>query len=463
MKIRTKLTALVSGVFLASCAVCGFFSVNQFVEQSIGQLAQNEKEKLEVSAWAFGQSGTKEELDQMLEQARDAYLRYQFERCYRQGYALMKGGNCLENLTDYEIIDAEALREAYCLQKVGERWLLIMRGDLEYPDGYWVMAVRDVTEAWTAARQQAVQYLAVTAATFASAMAVLAYLIGKMVSVLERLQVQADAISRGDFTGRTQVETKDELGQLSASINRMSERIEQQIEDLQLLLGAMAHETKTPVTSIMGYADSLLHVRLKPEQQEQALEAISRSAGRLDKLSGKLLQLVGLYENQELEMEPISLREMLGRCCAQLQDASARQEMELVLEGMGAEIIGDRILLEILFDNLLTNAIKAYDGPGTVRIACGADGSVRVCDQGRGIATEDLPHVCKAFYMADKSRSRRQQGSGLGLALAERIVQMHHARLSIESEPGRGTCVTVSFPVAAEPEEEKIYKTEIKR
>ena len=94
-------------------------------------------------------------------------------------------------------------------------------------------------------------------------------------------------------------------------------------------------------------------------------------------------------------------------------------------------VVGDRLLLGILFDNLLTNAVKSYDQCGEIFITYGPDRSVCVRAWGRGISAEDLPHVCKAFYMADKSRSRRQQGAGLGLALADRIVKAHHAEMKI--------------------------------
>lgn len=297
MQIKTKITLLVAVVLLVSFLVCGAFSVNQFMNASVDRLAKNEQETLAVYEWAFTQSGNQEDLEQMAELARDAYLKYQFERCYKKDYALIKHGECLKNLTDYEIVRPTGLEEGHCIQRVGNRWLLIMRKDLEYPDGFWVMAVRDITPAWSAAREQVKGFLAVFACTFAAAMIVLTLLIRHMLRVLGHLQIQAEAISRGDFSQKTHVDTNDELADLSAGINRMSDRIQGQIEDLQLLLGALAHETKTPVTSIIGYADSLLHVRLSESQKEEALEAIHRAARRLDKMSGKLMQLIGSYEN----------------------------------------------------------------------------------------------------------------------------------------------------------------------
>lgn len=173
------------------------------------------------------------------------------------------------------------------------------------------MAVKDITDAWTDARKQILVFISVFLCTFGVAVTVSVYLTGRMLSVFHKLKMQAEAISCGDFSVKAEVKTRDELAELAESINRMSIKIQQQIEDLQLLSGAMAHEMKTPVTSIMGYADTLLHVRLSREKQEQALQAIFRSADRLNRLSGKLMQLIGLYENQELELECLFMGEIL--------------------------------------------------------------------------------------------------------------------------------------------------------
>ena len=107
---------------------------------------------------------------------------------------------------------------------------------------------------------------------------------------------------------------------------------------------------------------------------------------------------------------------------------------------------GDRMLLTSLFGNLVSNSIKALDDSGEIRVTVDlAERAVSVEDNGRGIPQEDLAHVTKAFYMVDKSRSRRQQGNGLGLALAEKIARAHNAEMRIESRLGKGTKVTVSF------------------
>lgn len=453
MKIRTKITLLVTGVLLISFSICGIFSVRLFMDTSIERLAEGEKEKILLSIWALEHAGTEEELAQMAELARDAYLKYQFAQCFQDGYALIKNHECISNLTDYEIINTTALNNEYCIQKIKNQWLLIMQMELNYPQGFQIISVKDITDTWTEAAGQTLKYLAVFSCTLVAAVIILTYIIRKMLTLLEDLQMQADAISRGDFSHKTQIRSNDEVGRLSESINRMHDKIEQQIEDLHLLLGAMAHETKTPVTNIMGYADSLLHVRLKESQKEEALEAIYRSARRLDNLSEKLLQLIGLYENQDFPTEPLHICDILHYSCMQISQTAEENHIRFITDKDTGKIQndfvvdGDRLLLGILFDNLLTNAIKAYDNGGEIHIRIKSEiHSVLIQDHGRGIPAQDLPHIRKAFYMADKSRSRRQQGAGLGLALADRIVKAHRADMTIESEVGTGTCITIHFP-----------------
>lgn len=107
---------------------------------------------------------------------------------------------------------------------------------------------------------------------------------------------------------------------------------------------------------------------------------------------------------------------------------------------------GDPMLLVSLFSNLVSNSIKALEGTGKIQIVLIPE-KHKVCvqDDGVGIPLKDLPHVTKAFYMVDKSRSRRQKGSGLGLALVQRISKVHNAKIEIESRLGEGTKVWICF------------------
>ncbi len=463
MKIRTKITGLAAAVLLGACAACGTFAVNQYMNVSIEKLAAVEMEKLELAERVFSQIGTREDFDKMGELARDAYLKYQFEQCYQEGYALLKGKVCIKNMTDYEILAPEALQDTYAVQKLGEKYLLIMKRELPYPRDFGVMSVKDITSTWEEGREQVWGYISVFTFVFAVSMVIVAAVTRHILRALEELQAQAERIQGGDFNSKVTLTARDELKELSDSLNRMSDQIRQQIEDLELLLGAMAHEMKTPLTSIMGYADSLLHVRLSDRQREQSLEAIYRSAGRLNEMSGKLMQLIGLYENQEIESRQVDLVQVLESIREENREKLKEETISFhIVQKDGSKIQGtstmmvegDRLLLTSLFGNLISNSIKALDGFGEIRVALDSQTRI-VCveDSGRGIPVEDLPHVTKAFYMVDRSRSRRQQGAGLGLALAERIVRAHGGAMEIESCLGKGTKVIVKFPKKSEDTE----------
>ncbi len=450
MRIRTKLMGLMAGVLFGACAFCGVFAVNQYMNASVRKLADIEQGKLELAERAFSQVGTREDFDKMGEEARDAYLRYQFERCYDKGYALLKGEKCIKNMTDYDIRAPHALGDEYAVQKLGESYLLIMKKELPFLKDYWVMSVQDITSTWEEGKEQAGKYGEVFLLVFACSVAAAAAVLRHMLKALEELRAQAERIKDGDFDKKVVLTSKDELKELSDSLNLMSDQLQEQIEDLQFLLGAMAHEMKTPLTSIMGYTDSLLHVRLSEKQREQSLEVIRRCAGRLDQMSGKLMQLAGLYENEEIERQTLDLARVVQWVYEENREICREKGIDFQgsTEGPGGkmEVQGDKMLLASLFNNLVSNSIKALEDSGKIQVILMPEQSaVCVRDNGCGIPEEDIPHVTKAFYMVDKSRSRRQQGAGLGLALAQRIVLAHGAHMKIESRVGAGTAVTVFF------------------
>ncbi len=464
MRIKTKVISLVAGVLFGSCAFCGTFAVNQYMNASIRKLADVEMEKLELAERAFSQVGTKEDLDAMDEAAREAYLRYQFERCYQEGYALLKGRECIKNMTKYEITAPEALGEKYVVQPLGKAYLLILKKELPFLKDFWVLSVQDITSTWEEGKEQAKWYLVVFLFVFACSITIAAAVIGHMLKALVELRDQAERIKNGDFNKKVVLTSKDELKDLSDSLNRMSDQLQQQIEDLEFLLGSMAHEMKTPLTSIIGYADSLLHVRLSDHQKEQSLAAICRSAGRLDEMSGKLLQLIGFYGNEKIVKKPVELVDVMMWIYEENRETLIDKgiDLKIVLENTvgvqkkiefeqkevrGMAVQGDPMLLVSLFSNLVSNSIKALEGSGKIQIILIPE-KHKVCvqDNGVGIPSKDLPHVTKAFYMVDKSRSRRQQGSGLGLALVQRISKVHGAKIEIESRLKEGTKVWICFP-----------------
>ncbi len=446
MKLKTKLVLTVLVILLLALGVCGVFSVERMKEYNLSVLVESEREKLRIAGRALQQVGTREDFQQMGEIARDAYLKYQFERCYQKGYGLIKDGLCLKNLTDYEIVNLEGMKGEYMVQQLSGKQLLLLRQPLEYPEGFEVLAIKDISYAWKMVEQQIYLYLAVYLGVSLAAAGVLALSISHALRSLEELRLAAAAISRGELGSKVEVTGRDEIAQVGTAFNQMSEQVERQVEDLELLLGALAHEMKTPVTSVMGYADSLLHVRISGEQQRRAIENIYEAGARMEQMSAKLLGLIGRYDNESLEQRRIPVEQLFRRVRQESRAMVRKKEIRLVSRcDPSMEVTGDETLLSSLIVNLIHNGCKASE-PGSRIMVEGSGRIISVTDEGCGIPEKDLPYVTRAFYMADKSRSRSEGGSGLGLALGERIAALHGAKLKITSQVGKGTRVEIIFP-----------------
>ena len=201
------------------------------------------------------------------------------------------------------------------------------------------------------------------------------------------------------------------------------------------------------MTSILGYADLLRRGTLSPDEQAQAADYIFSEARRLERLSFKLLELY-LAEHQSPELLPASPAALVQDLTAPLVPGLARQGITLTAQGEEGLCLLEPDLFRSLVLNLLDNARKAMEGPGTIAVTTAMTGdgcTLTVRDTGRGMPPEVLDHLTEAFYRVDKSRSRAQGGAGLGLTLCDRIAALHQGQLRLESRPGQGTTVTVTL------------------
>ncbi|MBX5435804.1 MAG: HAMP domain-containing protein [Alicyclobacillaceae bacterium] len=269
---------------------------------------------------------------------------------------------------------------------------------------------------------------------------------------------QARTMAAGDYSRRVAVLGNDEFGVLAQAINDLTERLERtEAEQDQLdrarreFVANVSHELRTPLTSIKSYVEALLEEETDADTRRRFLAVIAREADRMARLTRDLLLLSGLDEGRirrESDIEVASwLREAVERFALQAHDAGLDLQLRCDTRGV---IRGNRDMLDRVMDNLIGNAI-AYTSPGgRVLVSASSNGyhvQVRVADTGIGIPEADLPHVFERFYRVDKARSRRRGGSGLGLALAKQITELHGGQISIQSRVNEGTTVTVRLPL----------------
>lgn len=312
--------------------------------------------------------------------------------------------------------------------------------------GYHLLSTFDLTPLYAERMGSLRRFLLLEGAVLLCAAVVIMLLSRRLTRPLAVLTATSAEIAAGDYGRRTALRTGDEVEEVSRSFDRMADAVQEKIADLENsvqqredFMGAFTHELKTPMTSIIGYADMLRTAQSDPDDQREAASAIYREGRRLEALSQKLLELL------ELSDQPLALGSVpLGPLWEQLH--ALCPDVPLQTPRVAPTVLADADLLLDLLYNLVTNAVKAGPPGMPVRVLCRETGPLvrlTVADEGCGIPAEEIARVVEPFYMVDKSRARRLGGSGLGLALCQRIAAAHGSELTIESEPGRGTQVSV--------------------
>ena len=278
---------------------------------------------------------------------------------------------------------------------------------------------------------------------------------------LQKVNYAMRRIAQGDYQKRLQIAGHSELAELARNVNRMADSIETNVDSLEQVadnqktfIANLAHEMKTPLTSILGFADILRVKKVVTEaERREYAGVIVEETKRLRSLSGKLMELITVG-NTQLDFQRISLPDLVREVEISLQPSLALREMNLRCVVPDVEVRVDKELFKSLLYNLADNAMKASKAGQTVEFLGGLapDGHLVliVSDSGMGIPQKEIAKIVQPFYMLDKVRSRKAGGAGLGLALCVEIARLHGIRLTIESELGKGTQVYLTFDGEAE-------------
>jgi signal transduction histidine kinase len=281
-----------------------------------------------------------------------------------------------------------------------------------------------------------------------------------LVEPIQRTEARVSEIAAGDFSGHLDVPNQDELGSLARNVNRMNDELSRLYGELETasrhkseFLASMSHELRTPLNAIIGFSQ-VLRQRMFGElnaKQEEYLDDILSSGNHLLSLINDVLDLSKVEAGQvELELADFSLREALERGVAMVRERATKSGVMVTLElDPGVDVVhGDERRLRQVVFNLLSNAVKFTPGGGAVDVwAARSNGAVRVSvsDTGPGIAPADQERIFEEFQQTELG-ARQREGTGLGLALSRRLVELHGGRLWVESEIGSGSRFVFTLP-----------------
>lgn len=241
---------------------------------------------------------------------------------------------------------------------------------------------------------------------------------------------------------------RDELFELTQTINELLARIEVSMVQQKQFTSDASHEIRTPLSAIRGTLEVLIRKQREPHVYEEKIAGTIKEVDRLDALLDQLLQLARIDAGIAARNETICLSELVLFLGEKWERQAAEKGINLQLTiPEDAMVMGDRLYLELILDNLLNNAIKYGKPQGHVFLNWDKTSRMlSVKDDGIGIPAKDLPHIFNRFYRADESRSSAVKGNGLGLSIVKKLADLQHIVLNVESELGKGTTFMLQFP-----------------
>ena len=363
----------------------------------------------------------------------------------------------LDSSSDQELLSQIGPRSSgYVLRRedASGRYLLHCAGPVALPDGSLYMeTVRDISRLFNDREIHYQVYRWIVLLVMGAGSLVMFALSYWLTTPIRSLGRVATQLAQGDYSPRARVLGGDEISELAESFNHMADAVEKTVQELEDaarrqedFTASFVHELKTPLTSIIGYADMLRSGNLPEDMRFKAASYIFSEGKRLENLSLALMSLL-VVGHSAADARPVNMRRLCqeaGRIC---QPAMRAKGLTLSVRAEEGFLRGDAALLQTLLQNLLDNARKAADSGQVVLSGKSTEGGYRVtvADQGRGIPEGELNKITEPFYMVDKSRSRAEGGAGLGLALCKQIAALHGGELRFESREGRGTTVTVEL------------------
>jgi heavy metal sensor kinase len=281
------------------------------------------------------------------------------------------------------------------------------------------------------------------------------FLARKSLAPIASMNSQTQRISAENLSARLDVtNSRDELGRLASTINDLLARLENSFKEQQRFIADASHELRTPLAVLRGETEVALNKTRTVAEYEQSLSLIQDEAERLSRIVEDLFILARqpLNTRGALNKERVSLNDAVRDCVRAAQVLAIQKGVRLSLEKDSPAIAlhGDEDLIRRMILNLLDNAVKYTPAGGEISLALGrqnGNAEIIVRDTGIGIPEAAQPHVFDRFYRVDKARARAMGGAGLGLSIAQWIVEVHGGEINLVSTPDKGSTFTVVIPV----------------
>lgn len=311
----------------------------------------------------------------------------------------------------------------------GDREFLVSRHD-----GYSLI--------FSVPRQSGGWYRAIPVVVILLSLVLLYHATRRLFAPIEEIKYGVERIGAGDLDHRIDVQRRDELGELGRSINAMADDIQKMLDSKRQLLLAISHELRSPLTRAKVALEMIDDARQRDE--------INRDLDEMESLIAELLETERLSNRHAvLNKSDASLSELIAAVVNEgFKDGGLRLDLPAQEVSASVDVARSKLLLKNLIDNALRHNPDATQPPLVTLSQRGDEAVVTVRDFGKGIAPEQIIHLTEPFYRVDAARQRQTGGYGLGLYLCRMIAEAHGGRLTIESEVGRGSVVTVRLPLS---------------
>ena len=271
-----------------------------------------------------------------------------------------------------------------------------------------------------------------------------------LVKPIVKLNNATKSLAEGNFSIHLDINRKDEIGDLAGSFMNMARKLARVNNLRKEFISNVSHDIQSPLTNIKGYLNLLENAEMTTEENKKHIQIIHSEITRLSNLSRQLLILSSIESKKDLmETKEFNVAEQIKAVVQQYHWKMSEKDLMLSYSVPDTTISGDPFLLHSVWENLLTNAIKYNVENGRIDIELtSSDDSVEILfkDSGIGMNSEQAERIYDRFYRGDASRTKAVEGTGLGLSIVQTIIQLHHGKITVESEKGIGTSFKVILP-----------------